>query len=255
MKLNRPFAYVNKIVHEAHTTQDVLEALQQAITETRIPLDARCPACAGELSVIAALNDRHTDVRCLNCQQSVFFFQSCDEKNTQKRRIYIRCNTAQRDVLDIDLRCLSCEQKIDAEALCQNRCEIQTFLVLEAEENHLYVQRDFVRYLYRDPRPVTEIPICEPLRDRDTQSRRDIPVPTDASQTPHAPVEQPNTNTKKDIEAQILTFLPQDGTPMRLKVILANTDGNRKNTDGALQRLIKKKKVKKVNHGWYARRM
>ena len=250
MKLNRPFASVSKIVHEAHTPKDVLEALAEAVAETRIPLDARCPACAGEVS----FTDRHTDLRCLDCQQPVFFFQHFDaEEDTQKRQIYMRCTAAEREILQIHLRCLSCEQEIDAEELCKNRCEIQTFLVLEAEENQLYVQRDFVRYLYRDPRPVTEIPVCEPLRDRDTQSRRDIPVPTDASQTPHAPVEPPNT--KKDIEAQILTFLPQDGTPMRFKVILSNIDGNRKNTAGALQRLIKKKKVKKVNHGWYARRM
>lgn len=60
-------------------------------------------------------------------------------------------------------------------------------------------------------------------------------------------------NGHKDIEGQILALLPENGKAMQRQEIQSYIDGNRKNTDAALKRLIKKELVVKPKHGWYAK--
>ena len=269
-----------QIVHQAHTPSRVWDELNAHATQTRIRLEARCPVCAGELKY----TDR--DVCCDACDASVSFFQHrflSDDADT--RVIYIHVNGHEKEIHRLDLCCLSCEERLNAEELCSDTCEIQTFLILEIDAGKLYAKRSVVNPLYNEPRPTTEIPIRQtlehsPIRDTSQESDtidttpqkttlRSQPSQPIASSVPRNPVESETdgastetdvfqtptpTNEKKDVEGQILELLPQDGTPMRAAEIEKRIDGNHRNMYGAINRLIEKGRIVKSKHGWYARR-
>ena len=269
-----------QIVYAAHTPSRVLDELNAHATQTRIRLEERCPACDGEIK------DTHNDIRCNACEAPVSFFQQRllrDDADT--RVIYIQVNRHEKEIHRLDLCCLSCEERLNAEELCPNTCEIQTFLTIETDDDKFYVKRWLVRYLYKDNRPTTEIPIRKALEHRtmaDMSQRSDTidTTPQKAtlrsqhsqpivSSVPRNPVEPETdgastekdvfqtptrTNKKKDIEGQILALLPQDGTPMRAKEIKKRIDGNHKNMYGAINRLIKKGRIVNPQRGRYARR-
>ena len=112
-----------QIVHEAHTPLHVWEALKARVTETRIHLDALCPACGGEIK------ETDSDVHCEACEAPVSFFQHRFlSEDADTRVIYIEVNGHEKEIHRLDLCCLSCEAGLDAEELCPNTCEIQTFL-------------------------------------------------------------------------------------------------------------------------------
>ena len=269
-----------QIVYAAHTPSRVWDELEKRATHTRIHLDTRCPACAGELKYT------HRDVCCDACDTSVSFFQHrrlSDDADT--RVIYIHVNGHEKEIHRLDLCCLSCEERLNAEELCPNACEIQTFLILEIDAGKLYAKRSVVNPLYNEPRPTTEIPIRQtlehsPIRDTsqesdtiDTTPQKAIlpsqPSQPIASSVPRNPVESETdgvsretdvfqtptrTNEKKDIEGQILALLPKNGTPMRAAEIQKRIHGNQNNMYGAINRLIEKERIVKSKHGWYARR-
>ena len=269
-----------QIVYAAHTPSRVWDELNAHATQTRIRLEARCPACAGELKYT------HRDVCCDACDTSVSFFQQrhlSDDADT--RVIYIHVNGHEKEIHRLDLCCLSCEERLNAEELCPNICEIQTFLILEIDAGKLYAKRSVVNPLYNEPRPTTEIPIRQTLEHSpigDTSQESDTidttpqkailpsqPSQPIASSVPRNPVESETdgvsretdvfqtptrTNEKKDIEGQILELLPQDGTPMRAAEIKKSIDGNHRNMYGAINRLIEKGRIVNPQRGLYARR-
>ena len=150
-----------QIVYGAHTPAYIWDALKARATETRIHLDVRCPACGGEI------RETGSDFHCEACEAPVSFFQHrflSDDADT--RVIYIQVNGHEKEIYRLDLCCLSCEAGLDAEELCPNTCEIQTFLTIETDSEKCYVKRWVVRYLYKYPRPTTEIPIRETLEHR-----------------------------------------------------------------------------------------
>ena len=125
-----------QIVYAAHTPSRVLDELNAHATQTRIRLEERCPACDGEIK------DTHNDVRCDACEAPVSFFQQrllSDDADT--RVIYIQVNRHEKEIHRLDLCCLSCEERLNAEELCPNTCEIQTFLTIETDDDKLYVKR------------------------------------------------------------------------------------------------------------------
>ena len=263
-----------QIVYGAHTPAYIWDALKARATETRIHLDVRCPACGGEI------RETGSDFHCEACEAPVSFFQHrflSDDADT--RVIYIQVNGNEKEIYRLDLCCLSCEAGLDAEELCPNTCEIQTFLTIETDSEKCYVKRWVVRYLYKYPRPTTEIPIRETLEHRpitdisqesdtintltqNATSRFEHRQPTVSSPSPR-PVEPQNdrtstekeptpTNKKKNIEGQILALLPQDATPMRAAEIKKRIHGNHKNTYEAIKRLTEKGHIVKPKRGWYA---
>ena len=264
-----------QIIYGAHTPAHVWEALKARASETRIHLDALCPACGGEIK------ETGSDVHCEACEAPVSFFQHRFlSEDADTRAIYIQVNGHEQEIHRLDLCCLSCEAGLNAEELCPNTCEVQTFLIIETDSDKRYVKRWVVRHRYKYPRPTTEIPIRETLEHRpitdisqesdtidtttqNATSRFEHPQTT-VSSTPPRPVEPQNertstekeptpTNKKKDIEGQILEFLPQDGTPMRTLEIEKRIDGNRKNMHEAIKRLTEKGHIVKPKRGWYAR--
>ena len=191
----------------------------------------------------------------------------------------------EKEIHRLDLCCLSCEEWLNAEELCPNTCEIQTFLIIEIDADKLYAKRSVVNPLYNEPRPTTDIPIRQTLehspigdtsqesdtidttpqkatlRSQPSQpivssvSRNPVEPQTDGASTEKDVFQTPTrTNEKKDIEGQILVLLPQDGTPMRAKEIKKRIDGNHKNMYGAINRLIKKGRIVNPQRGRYARR-
>ena len=181
-----------QIVHAAHTPSHVLDKLEKCATETRIRLEARCPACDGEL--------KHTqsDVCCDACDAPVSFFQQRHLRDDLDiRLIYIQVKGHEKEIHRLNLYCLSCEDGLNAEELCPNTCEIQTFLIIETDADQLYVKRWFVRYLYNDDRPTTEIPILSSM-------------PDDPAELPEKDDPQPSTLTNED---KILTWLRDASTP------------------------------------------
>ena len=264
-----------QIVHEAHTPDYICDELEARATETRIRLDVRCPACDGEIK------GTDSDVYCESCEAQVSFFQHRFlSEAADTRVIYIKANGHEQEIHRLDLCCLSCEAGLNAEELCPNTCEMQTFLTIETDSAKRYVKRWAVRHRYKYPRPTTEIPIREPIEHRPitdisqendtinttTQNatpRFEHPQPT-ISSTPPSPIKPQNdrtatekeptpTNAKKDIEGQILALLPEDGTPMRAAEMLKRIHGNRKNMYEAFKRLIEKRRIVKSGRGWYAR--
>ena len=181
-----------QIVYAAHTPSRVWDELNEYAIQTRIRLEVRCPACAGELK------HTHNDVHCDACDAPVSFFQQrhlSDDVDT--RGIYIQVKGHEKEIHRLNLHCLSCEAGLNAEELCPNTCEIQTLLIIETDDDQLYVKRWFVRYLYNDSRPTTEIPLI--------------------SSVPHNPVKppekddvQPSTLTNED---KILIWLRDPSTP------------------------------------------
>ena len=266
-----------QIIYGAHTPAHVWEALKARVSETRIHLDALCPACGGEIK------ETGSDVHCEACEAPVSFFQHRFlSEDADTRVIYIEVNGQKKEIHRLDLCCLSCEAGLNAEELCPNTCEVQTFLIIETDSDKRYVKRWIVRHRYKDRRPTTEIPICNPLEhnggisqesdtidttNQNATSRFEHPQPTVSSTLP-SPVKPQNdrtstkkdvfhtptrTNAKKDIEGQILALLPQDGTPMRAAEIKKRIHGNHKNTYEAIKRLIEKGHIVKSGRGWYAR--
>ena len=264
-----------QIVYEAHTPAYIWDELKARATETRIRLDVRCPACDGEIK------DTDSDVHCDTCDAPVSFFQyRYLSEDADTRVIYIEANGHEQEIHRLDLCCLSCEAGLNAEELCPNTCEMQTFLTIETDSDKRYVNRWTVRYLCKDPRPTTEIPIREPIEHRsitdisqesdtldttpeNVPSRFEHPQPTVSSTLP-SPVEPQNVRTstekeptptyaKKDIEGQILALLPEDATPMRAAKIKERIDGNHKNMYEAINRLIAKGRIVNSGRGWYAR--
>ena len=262
-----------QIVHEAHTPLYVWDALTAHATETRICLDVRCPACGGEIK------DTDSDFHCEACKAPVSFFQHRFlSEDADTRVLYIQVNGHEKEIHRLDLCCLSCEGVLDAEELCPNTCEVQTFLIIETDSEKCYVKRWIVRHRYKDPRPTAEIPIRNPLehsggisQESDTintptqnaTSRFEHRQPT-VSSTPPRPVKPQNdrtstekeptlTNKKKNIEGQILALLPEDATPMRAAEIKRRIDGNHSCTYEAIKRLTEKGHIVKPKRGWYAR--
>ena len=181
-----------QIVHEAHTPPRVLDELNEIATQTRIHLEAKCPACDSEIK------HTQTDVRCDACDVPVSFFQRQHlSDNLDIRVIYIQVKGQDKEIHRLNLRCLSCEEGLNAKELCPNTCEIQTFLIIETDADQLYVKRWFVRYLHNDDRPTTEIPILSSVPD--------IPMEPPEKDDP-----QPTTLTN---EAKILTWLRDPSTP------------------------------------------
>ena len=181
-----------QIVHAAHTPSHVLDKLEKCATETRIRLEARCPACDGEL--------KHTqsDVCCDACDAPVSFFQQRHLRDDLDIRVIcLQVKGQKTEIHRLNLYCLSCEDGLNAEELCPNTCEIQTFLIIETDADQLYVKRWFVRYLYNDDRPTTEIPILSSM-------------PDDPAELPEKDDPQPSTLTNED---KILTWLRDASTP------------------------------------------
>ena len=197
--------------------------------------------------------------------------------------IYIEVNGHEQEIHRLDLCCLSCEAGLNAEELCPNTCEMQTFLTIETDSDKRYVKRWVVRYLYKDPRPTTEIPIrVDPLEHRPTTdmsqesatidtttqnatSRFEHRQPTVSSPSP-SPVEPQNdrtstekkptpTNKKKDIEGQILAVFTPRRLPRcapcgdRKEELMATTKTCMKPSNG----LSKRDSIVKSGRGWYAR--
>ena len=266
-----------QIVHEAHTPLYVWDALTAHATETRICLDVRCPACGGEIK------DTDSDFHCEACKAPVSFFQHRFlSEDADTRVLYIQVNGHEKEIHRLDLCCLSCEGVLDAEELCPNTCEVQTFLTIETDSDKFYVKRWIVRHHYKDRRSPTEIPIRNPLEhNRDISQESDTINPTTQNATPRfehrqptvsspspSPVEPQNdrdstakdvfqtptrTNAKKNIEGQILALLPEDATPMRAAEIKRRIDGNHSCTYEAIKRLTEKGHIVKPKRGWYAR--
>ena len=181
-----------QIVREAHTPSRVLDELNKIATQTRIRLEERCPACAGELK------HTHSDVHCDACEAAVSFFQQrhlSDDVDT--RGIYIQVKGHEKEIHRLNLHCLSCEAGLNAEELCPNTCEIQTLLIIETDDDQLYVKRWFVRYLYKDNRPTTEIPLISSVPDNPVEPTEEDDV-------------QPSTLTNAD---KILGWLKDPSTP------------------------------------------
>ena len=181
-----------QIVHEAHTSSRVRDELNEYATQTRIHLEAKCPACDGELK------NTQSNVRCDACEAPVSFFQQRHlSDDLDIRVIYIQVKGQDKEIHRLNLRCLSCEEGLNVEELCPNTCEIQTFLIIETDADQLYVKRWFVRYLHNDDRPTTEIPILSSVPD--------IPMEPPEKDDP-----QPSTLTNA---AKILTWLRDPSTP------------------------------------------
>ena len=181
-----------QIVREAHTPSRVLDELNKIATQTRIHLEAKCPACDSEI--------KHTqsDVHCDACEAPISFFQQRPHSDALDMRvIYIQVNGHEKEIYRLNMHCLSCEEGLNAEALCPNTCEIQTFLIIETDDNQLYIKRWFVRYLHNDEKPTTAIPILSS-------------VPNHRVEPPGEDAPQPSTLTNA---AKILAWLKDPSTP------------------------------------------
>ena len=89
------------IVHAAHTPSHVLDKLEKCATETRIRLEAKCPACDGELK------HTQTHVRCDACDAPVSF---CQQRHLSDdldiRLIYIQVKGHEKEIHRLNLYCL-----------------------------------------------------------------------------------------------------------------------------------------------------
>jgi len=131
--MSNKIVFSNKIVSQGYMTQRVWEELEQSSRETRIAFEAECPVCAAEIPPTDTQK-----LRCLRCDAPVAVYQHRHRSRTaDTRRIFVEVSGHSREVLRVDLRCLSCEQPLKTNETCENTCEIQTYLVRETKRSPL----------------------------------------------------------------------------------------------------------------------
>ena len=89
------------IVHAAHTPPRIWDELDAYATQMRIRLEAKCPACDGELK------HTHSDVCCDACDAPVSF---CQQRHLSDdldiRLIYIQVKGHEKEIHRLNLYCL-----------------------------------------------------------------------------------------------------------------------------------------------------
>ena len=262
-----------QIVHQGYTPAHVWEALEHRSRQTRIPLSLQCPICSGEIQ-----HTEPTDLRCLSCNAPSKVFQHRHlTKTADTRLIYIHGNGHPKKCLRLPMRCLSCETPLTKEETCPNTCEIQTYLLLERDDGHLYVKR-WLNPLNMprerkssDPDhqdgtlpQTTQIPI-RPL----TPEKIDA-IETDTTAHENPPVNQPHhqphtietearrhTTTQhasqhKDVKGQIRAFFKDFGVSVAKTQEMRNAlNCSRVSLNNALKKLQEDGEIRKISHGYY----
>lgn len=256
-----------QIISHGHTTPYEWQKLEQRSRDTQQRIQPQCPACNAEIHPTDT-----TDLRCLSCHAPVEIYQHRELTETADRRvIYIQVKGQRRPLLTLDLQCLSCERRLQADETCTNTCEIQTYLTLEHQDaergsgddtlpprsgGELYIKR--AANLPHVQRDTPEIDIRN-FPDTDSLTRANE---TPENQTPNQPLNQPQAmsddqspeypNAHIDIAGQIVAFLSDadDNTAttaeMR-KAIGCTTEGFNK----AVKKLIAQGQIRKVKRGVY----
>ena len=126
-----------QIIYHGYTTQSDWQDLDQRSRETRHRIQPLCPACNAEIH-----HTQTTGLRCIGCHAPVEVYQHRELTETADTRIiYAQANGQHRALVTLDLQCLSCERRLQADETCTNTCGIQTYLVSEHDDGELYIRR------------------------------------------------------------------------------------------------------------------
>ena len=243
-----------QIVSNGYTSIPVWDDLEIRSRQTRQKVQLRCPNCSAEL--------RQTQTGALRCgrfcQTSVEVFQRRHLTETSdRRRIYKSVNADETEILDLELRCLSCERPLMEEEACTNTCKVQTFLMLEEEEGELYVKR-WVNAL-NVSRVHTEIPLRPLIPDATAAPANTITDPADpvSSKTANQrqaiddPIPDRPSNRHKDVAGQILDYLSENGDIGKTPKMKEALDCSPQSFKEAIDKLIETRRIRKVVRGVY----
>ena len=268
-----------QIIFHGHTPQHVWQDLAQRSRQTRIKIVLQCPQCHAEIHpTINATpqgdlwGPRHsfdtTHLRCLSCDVPVEIYQHREMTETADTRIiYTEANGQHRALLTLELQCLSCERRLQADETCKSTCGIQTYLVLDFQDGELYIKRAAnLPHVQRDTPfiPIRNLPDTDSLTrakqtphtdEKDQNLPRSQPQNQNESQPNASDVdaESPeNPNAHIDIAGQIVEYLTDApmhtaGTAEMVKAIGCSRQG----FNVEKEKLIEAGKIRKVTRGVY----